>query len=509
MKKNLLFIALICLNSISYAQKTNSNSKKNTDGSVNNEKVKDFFAKKRMSNNSSPKKDINIGVAYGLSSPSSGYKDDTYAGNGSYFEFSGAYYFSKWGLGLSIGQITNPTDSNLSDFTRNLDFSVANNSENIKSTYIGLGPEYKLKLNKFETTFQIRAGMYAVNSFALGGDNVDKPDVIVPFFSLNSEETTTLGFVSTGVKFDYNITNNLSLFASAGYLTALSDKLVVTESKIEDLNNNGIIDKEDFRVADGSVQYSITKKNSTPSVLNLGFGISYHFGSSTKNQENVKIPDNESDNENIIQRGKRKAKRECLEAGGVFWEHANGSYFCMNQLDISRTSSGTNSENELHSNGKRKCWRSGGTWVTNSHGSFCWPNTSTTKTSAINTENQKVKIAAKKECLKTGGIFWENADGSYSCQTTIKKSQATIKIPSKLAGELAIAKKAALADKTKKGVIEISVVYPDNNNTVKVSIPSEKIQDAETVLQHVLEVTERNGEPKGKAVTKIKFIYAI
>ncbi|HHB79080.1 MAG TPA: hypothetical protein ENK85_07595 [Saprospiraceae bacterium] len=227
--------------------------------------------------NSSPKRAINISFAYGLSIPSSGFENQAYAGNGSYFELSGSYYFSKIGLGLSVGQISNPTENNLSNFTEGIEFAISNNSENIKSTYIGIGPEYRIKLNRFETIFQIKAGMYSVKPFAISSDKIEEQDKTIPFLMLNSEKTT-LGFVSTGAKINYNINHHLQFFASAGYSTALSDKLVVTESKIEDLNENGLIDLADFKVRDGNVRYSTTKKNSTPSSINIGFGISYHFG---------------------------------------------------------------------------------------------------------------------------------------------------------------------------------------------------------------------------------------
>ena len=474
-------------------------------GNNKNDKAKYFFTKRIIKNNYETQskdkggpnqgKDINIGVAYGFSTPSSNFKDETYAGNGSYFELSGAYYFSKIGLGLSIGQISNPTDNNLTNFTGNLGFSVTNNTENIKSNYIGIGPEYKLKLNKFETTFQIRAGMYAVKSFAIGSDYTENTDVAVPFLSSKSEKTTNLGFISTGVKFDYNITNNLSLFASAGYLTALSDKLVVTESKVEDLNNNGIIDLADFKVADGSIKYSITEKNSTPSALNIGFGISYHFGNfSTKHQEdnitrkrpgrtkysNITLKSDGNSENNNVQIVKNKVKEVIKKKEAV-----KNSINPQNPQDEDNTQ-----------NGRKKGY------------DYYKATSDNVKITGNSQEQEEIRRKAKYRCITPTrrGIFWENADGSYSCQTTVKKSQATIKIPSKLAGELASAKKLAIADKTQQGIIEITVVYPDKNKTVKVSIPSNKIQDTETILQTVIETTQGNGDKDKNGKVRVKYV---
>ncbi|MGV6846294.1 MAG: hypothetical protein ACWA42_09245, partial [Lutibacter sp.] len=120
-----------------------------------------------------------------------------------------------------------------------------------------------------------------------------------------------------------------------------------------------------------------------------------------------------------------------------------------------------------------------------------------------NSHNQ----TAKKECIKTGSVFWENANGSYSCQTSIqKKRKPKNYIRKKLAGELATAIKAALTDKTQQGVIEITVMYPEKNETVIVSIPSEKIQETESILQDVIESTEGNGDKDKNGKVRIKYV---
>ncbi len=443
-------------------------------------------------NNNIKGKDINISIAYGLSVPSSNFKNNTYAGNGSYFELSGAYYFSKVGLGLSIGQISNPTDNNLSDFTENLGFSVLNNSENIKSTYVGIGPEYKLKLNKFETTFQIKAGMYVVKSFAIRSDNIENPDVTVPFLNLNSGNTKTLSFVSTGVKFDYNINHNLSLFASAGYFTTLSGQLALTERKIEDINNNGVIDQEDFEMADGSIRYSTIKKNTSLSSLNLGFGISYHFSLSTKKYG--------SDGNNPP-----------TSTQAQDWNSSRSN-------KTSSTAPVDNNDNNTPTSTQAQDWNSSRSNKTSSTAPVDnndnntptstqaqdWNSSRSNKTSrAGNPNGNNQSQTAKMNCIKSGNIFWENTDGSYSCKTTITKSQKSIKIPSALANDLATAKKIALGDKTQQGIIEITVIYPNKNKITKVSIPRQRVQDTETILQQLLESTQGNGDDNGKVRIKL------
>jgi hypothetical protein len=460
--KKITFILFFLSNFLGYSQNTPTVTNAQDWNSSRSNKTSSTSRVSNTNNNTLKGKDINIGIAYGLSVPSPNFKNSTYAGNGSYFELSGAYYFSKIGLGFSIGQISNPTDNNLSDFTKNLGFSVLNNSENIKSTYVGIGPEYKLKRNKFETILQIKAGMYAVKSFAIRSDNIENPDVTIPFLNLNSGNTKTLSFVSTGVKFDYNINHNLSLFASAGYFTTLSGQLALTERKIEDINNNGVIDQEDFEMADGSIRYSTIEKNTSLSSLNLGFGISYHFSLSTKKYG--------SDGNNPP-----------TSTQAQDWNSSRSN-------KTSLTAPVDNNDNSTPTSTQAQDWNSSRSNKTSRSGNSNGNNQSQT---------------AKKNCIKSGNIFWENTDGSYSCKTTITKSQKAIKIPRALAKDLATAKKIVLGDKTQQGIIEITIIYPNKNKITKVSIPQQRVQDTETILQQLLESTQGNGDDNGKVRIKL------
>jgi len=219
----------------------------------------------------------------GISTPSSSFSNNSFASNGNFIELSGAYYFSKIGLGLSLGQISNPTDSNLEDFTNTLGFTTVNTSENWKMTYYGIGPEYKATFNKFEAKFLIRTGLMSVKPIALGSSSNENIDVSIPFFNLKTDKTSQLSYFSTAIKFGYNITENLSLFASADYLSALSDELTITEKTVQDINKNGRIDKEDLVAADGTpLSYTTTSNNVKPQTTNFGVGLTYSFGKKTK-----------------------------------------------------------------------------------------------------------------------------------------------------------------------------------------------------------------------------------
>ncbi len=538
--KKITFFLFLLSNFLGYSQNTptvtsaqdwnSSRSNKTSSTSrVSNTNNNNTFKEKDISKN------INIGFAYGLSVPSSSFKNNTYAGNGSYFELSSAYYFSKIGLGLSIGQISNPTDNNFSDFTENLGFSILNNSENIKSTYVGIGPEYKLKLNKFETTFQIKAGMYTIKSFAIKSDNIENPDVTIPVLNLNSDNTKTLGFVSTGVKFDYNINHNLSVFVSAGYLTTLSGQLALTERKVEDINNNGVIDQEDFKRADGSIKYSITEKNTPISSLNLSFGVSYHFNLSTKAQDWNSSRSNKTsstsrvnDNNNTpastkaqdwnSSRSNKTSSTSRVSDDNNTPTSTKAQDWNSSRSNKTSSTSRVSDDNNTPTSTKAQDWNSSRSNKTSSAAPVDnndnnaptstkaqdWNSSRSNKTSRKSNPNgNNQSQAAKKNCFKSGNIFWKNTDGSYSCKTTITKSQKSIKIPRALANDLATAKKIVLGDKTQQGIIEITVIHPNKNKVIKVSIPRQRVQDTETILQHLLKSTQGNGDDNGKVRIKL------
>jgi len=219
--------------------------------------------------------DIDLDLTAGISTPSSTFSNNSFASNGSFFQFGGSYYFSKVGLGLSLGQISNPTDSNLSDFTNTLDFSTTNISEDWKTTYYGIGPEFKTSFNKIEAKFQIRAGVMSIKPITIGSSYNENADVAIPIYNVTTEKTSKTSYVSTAIKIGYNLTKNFNVFATADYVSALSDKLTITEKTISDTNRNGIIDIEDILQSDGTAaSYEITSTTIKPQSTNFGIGLS-------------------------------------------------------------------------------------------------------------------------------------------------------------------------------------------------------------------------------------------
>ena len=251
----------------------------------------------------SQKKSINLSLSSGISTPSSNFSNTSYASSGSFIELSGAYYFSKLGAGVSIGSFTNPTEGNFANFsnTQLSDplISTTNLAENWKTTYYGVGPEFKASFgNAFEATFLTRIGSMSIKPIELSSEiNVGNIDVAtsVPVIRFGTTETTKLSYYSAGIKLGYKINDKLSLSFLANYLSSLSKEITVSQGvkNVRDLNKNGIIDQEDFIDADGTpLSFDVTTSTVKPQTTNFGIGLSYSFGINTNKIGNEIPSDN-------------------------------------------------------------------------------------------------------------------------------------------------------------------------------------------------------------------------
>jgi hypothetical protein len=235
---------------------------------------------------------FDLSIASGIASPSSNFSDNAFAANGNFFELSPSYYFSKLGVGLSLGQFSNPTESNFSDKTNSLAFPTINSTEDWKTTYYGAGPEYKMNFNRINATFLTRIGMMAIKPINLkGGYDIDNADFSSTVIDYGTSETSNLSYYSAGIKLGYEIIPNLSLFVKANYLSSLSKEINISEriKRINDINKNGVIDQEDFVGADGTpIDFETSTKNVKPQTLNYGVGLTWHLNTTKKTDNPVK-----------------------------------------------------------------------------------------------------------------------------------------------------------------------------------------------------------------------------
>ncbi len=229
-----------------------------------------------------------IGATAGISSPSSGFSDNSFASNGNFIELTGAYYFSKLGIGLSLGQFTNPTDSNFSDVTSTREFTTLDATEDWKIMYYGVGPEYEASFGNFNANFSTKIGFLSVKAIEINssynGSDVQTP---IPVYKLTTDKTSSLSYFSAGLKFGYNINSNLNVFATTNYLSGLSDGITISEgtnlNSVRDINKNGVIDAEDFIGADGTaLQFETTSTDIKPQTANYGIGITWNMNPRSK-----------------------------------------------------------------------------------------------------------------------------------------------------------------------------------------------------------------------------------
>ncbi|WP_457610798.1 hypothetical protein, partial [Lutibacter sp.] len=223
-----------------------------------------YVAKFRQANPNQGKnirKNIAASISSGISTPSSSFSNNAYAKNGNYFELAGVYYFSKFGIGVSIGQIASPTNKNFSSSINSADIPTTNTTQNWKQFYYGIGPEYKAQFGNFSALFSTKIGLQSVKSINLES-NYNNGETPLAILKIKSDKISSLSYFSTGLKFGYNLSSNFNLYATANYMAAFSNGITISTSKISDSNQNGIIDAEDLKFATGSatVDYEVSTK---------------------------------------------------------------------------------------------------------------------------------------------------------------------------------------------------------------------------------------------------------
>ncbi|GGK43641.1 MULTISPECIES: hypothetical protein [Flavobacteriaceae] len=229
---------------------------------------------------------VEVMVAAGISSATSTFSDNSYAADGSFFEVSSTYYFSKIGLGISLGSFSNPTEGNLLKFANEASYPIELNSEKWKTSYYGIGPSYRTNFGDIEATIFGRAGIMSVKPILLEGNfNVENADAAttIPVYNFSTNETSNVGFYNAGIRLGYKLNPNFGLYITANYMSAFSDAIIAQDGRKEfiDLNQDGEITADEIQKLGGEVQFQYTEKNIQPQVFNYGFGLSYSFGKKT------------------------------------------------------------------------------------------------------------------------------------------------------------------------------------------------------------------------------------
>ncbi len=402
---------------------------------------------------------LKIDFSYGLSNPLGSYQKyiiptDTvgFPGGAQYatYKFSQArkispqfnmdltYFFGKWGGGINIGTFSHKIDIAKYDITFPYQFVGGT----VSGKYIGMGPDYLLNTSKVSLSLRMRVGLMMTDneSFEVDytGSDATQP---VNILKINAGKTKNLPYSSIGIKIAYPLLNKLDLFIKTDYLTVINKGILLTDtySPVFDADQNNLIDIRD--VSHFTIDEFEQKKTHylKPQMLNFSIGFSYQimtrkkpsgYRPITPPRKTLDKTDENMPSSSANQRGKRKAKKECLENGGTFMEKGDGSYFCMHTLSTARQNKPDKNKPELFRSKKRKCWRAGGTWVTNQNGSFCWIQSARQQaqltpgdTEIPSGANQRGRRKAKKDCLENGGTFMEKGDGSYFCMRTLSTAR--------------------------------------------------------------------------------------
>ncbi len=242
-------------------------------------------------------KNIEISMTYGLSTPTGAYANYKQANDttGSFgvvnaktfgftqknsgknqFNLDVGYYFSKFGMGISIGRFNHQ----ITDFTYNIDFPYEFNKVDISGTYYGLGAQYKLKAGKFFVSPMFRAGLMNIkmkDSLIISYNGSDSPNVV--HLRNSYFDKTQLPYVSAGFKVGAGLSDKINVFIKADYFTGLGN-ITYTGNyykpiDIDQNNEINVFDVAHFTLPTFEKQENHKVK---PSMFNVGLGVAYVFG---------------------------------------------------------------------------------------------------------------------------------------------------------------------------------------------------------------------------------------
>ncbi len=228
-------------------------------------------------------KNFNLTPYIGLNSPTRGLKD--FSNDGFVSGLALDYYFGKKiGFGLDFNYQSNP-------FKSSYDFSVISSPFTVLETQKGnwststltFGPTYKIGSKKLSAEIYSKAGVSYTKSpnydAVLSSSSISKSILTLP-----EQERTSFGLTS-GIRFNYNISDKLSLFLNPQYVYSAS-KVEYCNCGLDNLDNPNLIINQDP-----------IKETISPSFINLNAGVKWSLGGNTDINNNEE--ENSSVNRNI------------------------------------------------------------------------------------------------------------------------------------------------------------------------------------------------------------------
>jgi len=309
-----------------------------------------------------------LALTGGISSPSSNFSKNAFTSNGSYFELLPSYYFSKFGIGATIGYFSNKVRTlSKADagnaLNASFSFPTTNNRDSWNSVYYGVGPEVKFNFGQFEVGLTTRFGEVTIKPIRLelsavtggvAGSN------IVPLYILETSKNTNTAYFSTGLNFGYSLSNKVTLFFKSSYFSSSKGITVnVGKRTLSDINKDGVIDLKDIeKFTSSTAGFSKSKKIIKPQYFNYGFGLRYvfdgvrgHLTGVRKAHRTGRNPQTGATIKGIAQNDSipTKLKGECLG-------YASKSTMIIVKIDqtsLRKTNTKVNKGNTTYINGKR------------------------------------------------------------------------------------------------------------------------------------------------------------
>lgn len=214
-------------------------------------------------------KSLQIAPYAGLSAPSGNLKSFSNTGFVAGLSIDN-YLNSKFALGLDFNYQSN-------SFKSSYDFSgisspytiLESQNGNWSTSTLTLGPTYKLGSKKFSAEIYSKAGVSYTKSpnydAVLTSGSFSKSILNLP-----EQKRTSFGLTS-GIRFNYNISNKLSLFLNPQYVYS-SSKVEYCNCGLDNLNNPDLI-----------VNQEPIKETFSPSFINVNAGVKWSLGGSGNN----------------------------------------------------------------------------------------------------------------------------------------------------------------------------------------------------------------------------------
>lgn len=214
------------------------------------------------------KRAIQVSPYIGYSSPLGAYDD--FSGNGFVFGLSVDKYLSnQFALGFDYNLQSNSFDSSFDYSVITNPFSVSETSNgNWSTSTFTFGPTYKIGSKKFTSEIYTKAGISYTKSPSYDAV-LSSSDFSKSILSFPEQQRTSFG-LTTGIRFNYQISDKLKLF--------LNPQLVYSSSKVE-YCNCGLDNLDNPQLI---LDQEPIKESFSPAFLNVNAGLSFSLGGNKK-----------------------------------------------------------------------------------------------------------------------------------------------------------------------------------------------------------------------------------